>query len=87
MQSNTRLVEGPDELSGRVEVRHNGTWGTVCDDGWDDTDASVVCQSLGYSGGKARTGAAFGKGSGEILLDNVNCNGTERDLTECSHPG
>lgn len=44
-----RLVDGSTTLEGRVEVfTENGVWATVCDDGWGEQDATVVCQQLGF---------------------------------------
>ena len=80
-----RLSNGRE---GRVEVIYNRKRGTVCDDGWDDTDAGVVCRQLGYgSSGTAVYGAGFGQGSGPIWLDNVLCSGNEITVASCGHYG
>ena len=82
------MVGGSTDNEGRVEVYHNGEWGTVCDDLWDITDANVVCRQLNYSGATSAPGQAFfGAGSGLIHYDNVACTGSEARLADCSHPG
>jgi len=43
-----RLVGGPSSHEGRLQVYYNDVWGTVCDDGFSDAAARVVCHSLGF---------------------------------------
>merc|ERR1711970_453388 len=60
----------------------------VCDDGWDDTDANVVCKELGFtSGGYATKESYFGKVDLERQsgFDEVRCSGRESSLVDCRH--
>ena len=83
-----RLAGGSTYNEGRVEVYYNNQWGTVCDDGWDDTDAGVVCRQLGFGySGTVYSNAYFGQGSGSIWLDSVTCTGNESTLASCGHLG
>ncbi|XP_059897442.1 deleted in malignant brain tumors 1 protein-like isoform X3 [Gadus macrocephalus] len=83
-----RLVNGTTRCSGRVEVLHEGQWGSVCDDHWGIQEAEVVCREMkcGTALGVKHT-AYFGQGAGPILLDDLRCNGQERALGECDHAG
>ena len=87
-EGDVRLVGRNHSYEGRVEVFHQGQWGTVCDDRWDIADAQVVCNQLGYKGAvKALHSAHYGQGTGAIFLDNLECTGTESSLIHCRHGG
>eukprot|EP00057_Strongylocentrotus_purpuratus_P011989 XP_011666463.1 PREDICTED: deleted in malignant brain tumors 1 protein-like [Strongylocentrotus purpuratus] len=86
--SGVRLIGGANDVEGRVEILHDGSWGTICDDSWDLKDAEVVCRMLGFGRAlDAPSDARFGKGSGSIFLDEVQCRGTEIDIERCGHDG
>ncbi|XP_019616329.1 PREDICTED: deleted in malignant brain tumors 1 protein-like [Branchiostoma belcheri] len=82
-----RLMGG-NASHGRVEVWHDGQWGSICDDNWDINDAKVVCRQLGYEDAiTAYSHAEYGEGTGPILMDSVACTGPEPQLAACAHEG
>ncbi|XP_039695262.1 macrophage scavenger receptor types I and II isoform X4 [Pteropus medius] len=79
-----RLVGGSGPHEGRVEIFHNGQWGTICDDHWELRGGQVICRSLGYQGVQnVHKGANFGQGTGPIWLNEVFCFGKESSIEEC----
>lgn len=83
-----RLVSGGDRCAGRVEVYHDGKWGTVCDDHFSMNSGNVVCRQLdcGYAVSVTES-SRFGSGEDDIHLDDVKCHGTESYLWDCPHSG
>ncbi|XP_066515937.1 antigen WC1.1-like [Hoplias malabaricus] len=80
----SRLTDGPHLCSGRVEVLHGETWSTVCDAGFDQQDAEVVCRELGCGLPVEVLGAAaFGRGDEHVWSEELQCTGNEDDITLC----
>ncbi|XP_060607116.1 deleted in malignant brain tumors 1 protein-like [Ruditapes philippinarum] len=86
-ESSIRLVNGNGH-SGRVEVNYKGQWGTICDSSFDHDDVQVICRSLGlYQGssyGVAYYGAHFGEGEGNVVIEDLQCNGYENHISKCA---
>lgn len=62
----------------------------VCDDGFNLVIASVACKEMGYIGAisfKADgvTPSKYGSPSSDFAMDNIQCDGTEERLLDCTH--
>ena len=83
---------GSSASEGYVEaLGTNGQWGGVCDDNFDINDAHVICRMLGYPSAIAAVDAKVTYGNNpsgsSYVLDNLNCDGSELSVFDCSHPG
>ena len=70
---------------GRVEIFHNGTWGTVCDQNyWTRKSSSVVCSQLGFT-----YAANYFYGRNQVIYDSapvwlaIRCSGNESSIFQC----
>uniref|UniRef100_A0A3B3V979 Galectin-3-binding protein A-like n=1 Tax=Poecilia latipinna TaxID=48699 RepID=A0A3B3V979_9TELE len=87
-EGDVRLSGSSSPSEGRVEIYHQGQWGSVCDDDWDLSDAQVVCRQLNFQGAiDAVTKARYGQAHGPIWLDDVGCSGQEQKLVSCRSSG
>lgn len=87
-----RLVGSILPYEGRLEVFFFGVWGTVCDDRFTVVDGAVACRQLGYNDGAEKTETTgsslrFEPGTGFIIMDGLECKGTENKIGECPFNG
>ena len=75
------------DTAGRVEIKINNEWGTICGNDFTKNEAVVICGQLGYFDGVALGAGHHGGGTGEVLLQGVTCSGTEKTLKDCVWSG
>uniref|UniRef100_A0A674A8I2 SRCR domain-containing protein n=1 Tax=Salmo trutta TaxID=8032 RepID=A0A674A8I2_SALTR len=78
-----RLVDGAGLCSGRVEVKSDQSWASVCEADFDRQDAEVVCGELGCGAPAALQGGLYGGGEGQTWDKEFQCKGKESLLLDC----
>uniref|UniRef100_A0A8C7RFV5 SRCR domain-containing protein n=1 Tax=Oncorhynchus mykiss TaxID=8022 RepID=A0A8C7RFV5_ONCMY len=78
-----RLVDGAGFCSGRVEVKSNQSWASVCEADFDRQDAEVVCREFGCGAPAALQGGLYGEGEGQTWDKEFQCKGNESLLLDC----
>ncbi|XP_027855215.1 scavenger receptor cysteine-rich type 1 protein M160-like isoform X5 [Xiphophorus couchianus] len=79
-----RLVQGTNRCSGRLEVKTNQSWSSVCEKDFDRQDAEVVCREISCGPPSAHQGALYGEAEAPVGSREFLCEGSESALLNCS---
>ncbi|XP_029923364.1 scavenger receptor cysteine-rich type 1 protein M160-like [Myripristis murdjan] len=82
-----RLVNGNSLCSGRVEVKSDQSWSSVCEADFDQQDAQVVCRELGCGAPSVLQGALYGEAEAPMWTKEFQCEGSESSLLDCGSSG
>ena len=88
-QGRIRLRGALTASEGRLEISHNGVFGTMCNSSFNMAAANVVCRELGFGkAGEIKYSKEYHVNpSSQILLDGVQCTGKEDSIFQCTHHG
>ncbi|CAI5657934.1 unnamed protein product [Oreochromis niloticus] len=82
-----RLLNGSSLCSGRLQVKSNQRWSSVCEDDFDQQDAEVGCRELGCGPPSLLQGALYGEVEAPVLSREFQCGGHESALLDCRSSG
>uniref|UniRef100_A0A669EVN5 SRCR domain-containing protein n=1 Tax=Oreochromis niloticus TaxID=8128 RepID=A0A669EVN5_ORENI len=82
-----RLLKGSSLCSGRLQVKSNQRWSSVCEDDFDLQDAEVVCRELGCGPPSHLQGALYGEVEAPVWSREFQCGGHESALLDCRSSG
>ncbi|XP_067458796.1 uncharacterized protein [Thunnus thynnus] len=78
-----RLVNGTSLCSGRLEVKSEQSWSSVCEADFDQQGAEVVCRELGCGAPSVLQGALYGEVEAPMWTKEFQCGGHESALLDC----
>ncbi|XP_067451804.1 uncharacterized protein [Thunnus thynnus] len=78
-----RLVNGTKRCSGRLEVKSEQSWSSVCEADFDQQDAEVVCKELSCGAPSVLQGALYGEVEAPMWTKEFQCGGHESALLDC----
>ena len=81
------MTRGGRSISGRVEVKYQDVWGTVCANRFGPIEGAVVCRQLGLQRGTRKNVFPPTDPNQQLWLDELWCTGSESSLAHCSHNG
>uniref|UniRef100_A0A3P8NQ53 SRCR domain-containing protein n=1 Tax=Astatotilapia calliptera TaxID=8154 RepID=A0A3P8NQ53_ASTCA len=82
-----RLLNGSSLCSGRLQVKSNQKWSSVCEADFDLQDAEVVCRELGCGPPSVLQGALYGEVEAPVWSKEFQCEGHESALLDCRSSG
>ncbi|AWP12713.1 putative scavenger receptor cysteine-rich type 1 protein M130-like isoform 2 [Scophthalmus maximus] len=78
-----RLVNGTNRCSGRLEVKSDKSWSSVCEGEFDQQVAEVVCRELDCGAPSVLQGALYGEVEAPVGSREFQCRGSESHLLDC----
>lgn len=76
------------KYKGRLEIKHKGVWGSICNDFWSRENAEVACRQMMLGPPilviYTRSQSFEELNISKIWMDDVSCKGTEERLTDCN---
>ena len=60
-------------------------WSVLCGEGFNNTEARVVCRQLGFENGHVLPMGSFGTFYGRYARPNINCTGREKSILDCNY--
>ena len=80
-----RLVDGDVPSEGRLQVKVNHVWHSVCTNSknWTNSDIRVVCNQLGLADGSWFRWFSKFNDSRQLMYEQPMCQGTENNLMSC----